>query len=432
MTIRRLSWMAWLMAVLLPVTGLLADDTSVLVSILVRKGILTEEEAQAVLDEAAQITGGVGVAPAVASVEPAPAPIPEAEAKPKSKEKVWVSAGSKIASSFKIGGRLQGQYAGLQTDVDGTDDDPDPTRHFFMRRVYVGASAKLGEQWSAKVTYDLASAGFDAAFVQYSIDDSNLIAVGLRKVNFAYEETISSGSIPALERSGVTRYFVESNNGRRLGGGSYRVGVFYDGKAGNFFYGASVTNPERPRNAIDSAAQGDVFNNGLAFWGNVGYQRNFDGGGVIFGAAFGHMNDQGGLVGTGEDLTVGSVYSDTRLGDFRLIAEVLMSDAGDSKPWGYHIQPIYAFNRYIEGVARLSYTDTDGRGIRTSDGIRSAPSGGTMDKLYEGYLGANWFIKGNDLKLQGGLVFGKSMDGTDGSSAEATTFGIRSQLQVNF
>ena len=49
MTIRRRSWMAWLMAVLLPVTGLLADDTAVLVSILVRKGILTEEEAKAVV-----------------------------------------------------------------------------------------------------------------------------------------------------------------------------------------------------------------------------------------------------------------------------------------------------------------------------------------------------------------------------------------------
>lgn len=420
------------MAVLIPVTGLLADDTSVLVGILVRKGILTEDEAQAVLAEAAQITGGVGEAPAVAAAEPAPDPEPEPEAKSKSTEKVLVSAASKIASSFKIGGRLQGQYAGLHTDIKDTGDDPDPTRHFFMRRVYVGASAKFGDQWSAKVTYDLASAGFDAAYLQYVVNDNNLINIGLRKVNFAYEETISSGSIPAIERSGVTRYFVEPYNGRRLGGGSYRVGLFYDGKAGNFFYGASVTNPERPRNAVDAAAQGDVFNNGLAFWGNVGYQTNFDGGGLIVGAGFGHMNDQGGIVGTGEDLTVGSVYTDTRLGDFRLIAEVLMSDAGDSKPWGYHVQPIYAFNQYIEGVARFSYTDSDGRGIRTSDGIRSAPSGGTMDKLYEGYLGANWFIKGNDLKLQGGVVLGKSKDGVDGSSAEATTFGIRSQMQVNF
>lgn len=417
------------MTILIPATSLMADDTSVLVSILVRKGILTEEEAQAVLTEAAQITGGVGVAPVVAS---APAPLPEPEAEPKKKDPVLVTAASKIASSFKIGGRLQGQYAGLHTDIKDTDDDPDPTRHFFLRRVYVGASAKFGEQWSAKVTYDLASAGFDAAFMQYMVDDSNVIQVGLRKVNFAYEENLSSGSIPGLERSGVTRYFVEPNNGRRLGGGSYRVGVFYDGKAGNFFYGAAITNPERPRNAVDAASQGDVFNNGLAYWANAGYRSAFDGGEFIVGASLGHMDDQGWTIGTGENLTVGSVYTDTRLGNLRLIAEVLMSDAGASKPWGYHLQPIYSFTRYLEGVARFSYTDSDGRGIRTSDGIRSAPSGGTMDKLYEGYLGANWFIRGNDLKFQGGLVLGKSKDGLDGSPAEATTYGIRSQMQVNF
>ena len=378
MIFKNVRWMALALAAVLPAAAFAASETSVLVSILVRKGILTEEEAREVVAEMSAMTGAAATdAIPVAEATPDIVGTPVPEAKPARKEPVYVAAASKIATGFKLGGRLQVQYAGLDTDIDGTDDDPAQTRHFFLRRVYLGTSVNFGEQWSAKVTYDFAGAGFDAAYLRFEADDQNLFDFGLRKVNFAYEETLSSGSIPGLERSGLTRYFVETNNGRRLGAGSYRVGAFYEGESGNLFYGASVTNPERPINAVDAAAQGDVFNNGLAFWANGGIKTKYEGGSAIFGAAFGYMKDQGAVVGTGQDLSVGSIYTDAKMGGLRLIAEVLAADDGVGHPWGYSIQPIFAITPTLEGVVRLSYVDSDGRGIRLSDGVRSAPSGGT-------------------------------------------------------
>jgi hypothetical protein len=86
----------------------------------------------------------------------------------------------------------------------------------------------------------------------------------------------------------------------------------------------------------------------------------------------------------------------------------------------------------FEGVARYSYVNSDGRGVNLSDGIKYAPSGGTMNKMQELYLGGSWYIKGNDVKLQAGYIIGQSVDTTAGTTAKAKTDGFRSQLQLNF
>jgi hypothetical protein len=97
------------------------------------------------------------------------------------------------------------------------------------------------------------------------------------------------------------------------------------------------------------------------------------------------------------------------------------------------VRPAFATLYYItdkfEAVFRYSYVDSDGRGITLSDGIRSAPSGGKMDKLSEFYLGANYYIKGQDLKFQLGVVLGETEDVVlTGASAEAKAVGLRSQV----
>src|SRR5690606_34833001 len=106
-------------------------------------------------------------------------------------------------------------------------------------------------------------------------------------VNVGFEERTSSGSLKAIERSGVTRYFVEENNGRRLGAGSYRVGVFMDGKTGDFFYGAAVTNPERAVSFSTAAGTGNGGNNGVALWANGGFAKTYEGGSFLIGAGAG-------------------------------------------------------------------------------------------------------------------------------------------------
>lgn len=395
-----------------------AQDSGALIEALVRKGILNDQEAE---DIRADLVRDASMPPAVGT------------------------AGSSFTTRLRISGRLQPQFAGLDTSI-ANAADPAATNHFFLRRVYLTARADLGADWNTNITYDFAGGFFDAAWLQWK-KGVHTVDIGLRKVNLGYEERTSSGSLKAIERSGVTRYFVEENNGRRLGAGSYRVGVFADGRQGKFFYGAAVTNPERAITAAAAGAAGTAGTNDLAYWGNAGFNGTMaDGGTYLFGAGVGMLPDQGGKasaapfgVGTGNDLLVYTFYFDVTKGKFNLAAEYMgadvergVSSTRDASPFGYWIQPAFMVNDKLELVGRYSFLDSDGRGVNVSDGVRSAPSGGTMDKLVEMYFGLTYYIKGNDLKFQLGYVYGKSKDTVTGGAAEAEANGLRSQMQLNF
>jgi phosphate-selective porin len=394
------------------------SDSGALLDALVRKGILTDQEAE---DIRADLVRDAAQPPALAT------------------------GGSNYTTRLRISGRLQPQYVLLNTDVANVPD-PASTHHFFLRRVYLTARADLGPDWNTTITYDFAGSLFDAAFLQWR-RPTQTVDIGLRKVNLGYEERISSGSLKAIERSGVTRYFVEPNNGRRLGAGSYRVGLFTDGTEGNFFYGAAVTNPERAENFTIASNPGGAGTNKPAFWANGGYNHKMgEENLLVVGAGVGYLPDQGGRastapfgVGTGNNLTVVTVYSDLTMGSFNVAAEYLWADVdqgrsptADANPWGFWIQPSYKFTETLEGVFRYSYLDSDGRGVALGDGVRSAPSSGTNNKLEELYAGGNWYIKGNDLKFQAGVVWGKAKDTISGAPASAETYGVRSQMQINF
>ncbi len=413
MFLKKSKWQALLSALLLgAATTVVAQDSGALLEALVRKGILSDQEAE---DIRADLVRDAAQPPALAT------------------------GGSNYTTRLRLSGRLQTQFAAIGTDIDGAAVDPASTNHFFLRRIYLTARADLGPNWNTNITYDFAGSLFDAAWVQYKGSDFN-VDIGLRKVNLGYEERTSSGSLKAIERSAPTRYFVEENNGRRLGAGSYRVGVFVDGKSGNFFYGGAVTNPERALNSGSAANAGNGGNNEFAFWGNAGYNGKFNGGSFVIGGGLGFLPDQGGkTVGTGRDLTVYTVYTDIKSGNFGIGAEVLWADVErgasatqDANPWGYWIQPTFKINEKVELVARYSYLDSDGRGVNLSDGVRSAPGGGTHNEMSEFFIGGNWYLKGNDLKFQAGYVHGQSDKTVTGAPAGAKTNGVRSQLQLNF
>lgn len=392
-----------------------AQDSGALLEVLVRKGILTNQEAE---DVRADLVRDSNTIPS------------------------QVLAGGKATDRLSVGMRLQTQFASLNTNIAGAAD-PVATNHFFVRRVYLTLKAGLGS-WGTVFTYDFASSGYNDAIVQWKNRDGSLnFDFGLRKLNLGYEERASSGNIKAIERSSVTRYFVGSNNGRRLGAASYRIGAFVDGVKGRFVYSAAITNPERTENFTLASEPGNSANNNFAYSGNVGLAGKLTNGNYLVGVGAGFFPDQGGAgntnLGRGFDLALYSVYADVTMGRFGLMAEALVADVEsgvavgrDAKPVGFFIQPSLLVTDTLELVVRYGHVDSDGRGINLSDGIRSAPSGGTMNLLSEWYVGGNWYIKGNELKFQLGAVYGKSEDRPTGGPAEATAFGLRSQMQVQF
>jgi hypothetical protein len=400
-----------------------AQDSGALIDALIRKGILTNQEAE---DIRADLVRENAVIPAKAY------------------------AGGKSTDRFSVGMRLQAQYADLNTFVEHNSVNPPPTNHFFLRRAYITFKAGLGGEWSSVFTYDVAGGSYDDAIFEFKPNPELTFDFGLRKVNFAAEERGTSSDLRAIERSAVTRYFVEANNGRRLGAGSYRIGAFLDGHKDNIganglglLYSVAITNPERADTIAIASAVGDNTSNKMSYWGNVGLTGKLPVGTWTGGLEYAYLPDQGGPsntnLGKGFHLKEYGAYFNFQAGKFGLISEYLTADvdrgaslARDAKPKGWYVGASYLFTDTLEGVLKYSHLDTDGRGVNLSDGIRSAPGGGTMNKLKEYYAGGNWYIKGNDLKFQLGFVYGQTNDTVTGAAAKATTYGLRSQLQANF
>lgn len=414
----KLKWLALLGGALIATGSALAQDSGPLVDLLVKKGIVNDQEAEELrADLTRDASAGI----------------------------ISTISGGKSTVGLSISGRLQVQYAGLGTSIDGVAANPVSTEHFFLRRIYLGAKANLGNGWTSSINYDFAGTTFDEAKITWTQSDALAVDIGFRKAPIGLEEwDTSSGSLKAIERSPATRYFVESNNGRRLGAGSYRIGVYAGGKADNgLFYNVAVTNPERNEDGtagVNSA--GSAANNNLAFWGNAGYKGKFgEGNSYRFGGSVGYLPDQGGLVlGKGNNLTVYSVYGVVTSGPFDLEGEYwggnnqngAASGTASAKPTAFWIQPAYFVTDKLEAVIRYTSVDSDGRGVNISDGTRSSPSGGTMDKMSEWYFGGNYLFRGNDVKFQLGYIHAESKDTVAGGPAKAKTDGVRSQMQVNF
>ena len=369
-------------------------------------------------------------------------------------------------ADLQFSGRLQIQYVNVATSDDNNSTGAAYSRvsHAYMRRFYVGARGTLGANWSANLTYDLAGGGsFDRATINWSGSISNApfsFDIGLRKVNFSYDEFTSSGSIKAIERSGSTRYFADDANGRRLGAASYRIGLFADynpaafaGKTAGFFAGAALTNAERQSAVSEISDTAGRSLNKPAVWLNIGHTGKTKSVTCILGAAAGCLPGMGGTGRTannignpGQNILQGGVYADVTAGLCNIVAEYLVArvdkgvaaigaaPARNATVSGFWIQPSFNITGKWQVVARYSHTDTGGRGIRVSDGVRAALAAVPGRALHECYIGANYYILGNDLKLQFGFIGGQTSGALTpgGAHNKETASGFRTQVQVNF
>ena len=408
-----------------------STDNQALINALIKKGVLSDQEAKDITTEIAKDQAAQGVS---------------------------TNADAYI-QKVTIGGRWQVQYVGLGTSIDGTAVNPVSTEHFLLRRMYLNFGVQFSDGFSGSLSYDAAVSAFNQAIVQWKQSDLLVIKAGLDKAPFGYEELISSGDLKAIERSVITNYVDNPANGRRLGASAYRNGIWAGGTYEGFYYSVAVTNPERNEYAGDSTntavlinglggvgSAGGATTNKFAYYGTVGYSGAFGEGPTKgkykVGYETGFLPDQGGpgaAIGGGQNVSLNGAFADVTVGPFNLAGEYeeAKDDSGvaihhNADISGYWIQPSYKLNAQWEAVANYSYVNSGGRGVALSDVVRSAPSGGTMNRADELYLGFNYYIKGNDVKLQAGYIHGESNETVKNAPAKAQTDGLRSQVQVQF
>ncbi len=427
------------LAVPLPPEIRAGTETEALLRVLVRKGLLTEAEVEEVradmADDAAVVVtlarGPEGAA--IGRLEPV--------AEEKSTYPPIVRPKGSRVDAVLIYGELQAQYYSLHSDQAVAANE-----HLILRRARLGVRATTARHWTAEVLYNFPSQAFHKALVGWngeSVVGPLAIYAGLSKPKVGYEENFSSSALEALERSGATRYFVESNNGRRLAAASFRVGVYLDGnpdaargRQPGWYFGGALTNADRAYTAAQTASPVAGASHQIAPWGHFGYSAHWGDARLLIGGAAGLLPDQGGLTPTpGADLMVYSAFADFRAGRMRLAGEVLgaQMEAGrasgeDAAPLGYWLQGEFEVTDPMAVVLRYSHTDSDGRGVKVSDGLRSSPAALVGDRLDELYTGFNYRLVGRDVRFQLGYVYGRVAGADEAEHVD----GVRSQIQVDF
>ncbi len=382
--------------------------------------------------------------------------ITQTEADETAKQSVVVVAPKeKTTKKITISGRVHTQFDYLDTDDQNAGHLP-TTQEFFIRRAYVGIGADLGHGVKGEVEMDFAAGqggttqgtggtrnNFSKVYISKTFEDVGTLKAGYDKVNFGQEENTSSTRIKTVERSLATRYFAEDWNGnaetRRLGFGSRHTGIFWQGNVSDIKgleYSVAVTNGQQ------SEASFGAGNGGMAYWASVAY--NGAAGEVKYSVGInGGYSQNGNSTATStpmKDMWGVNPYASVKWKKFEMPFEFIWGSVqdgraggGDAQPWGLNITPSYKLSDEWELVARFSYLDTNGRGIRLSDGIRNAPSASiNYDRAYSAYAGFNWYIIGNALKLTAGYEYAHFESPLNGMTGSADSNGARVRLQLLF
>ena len=375
------------------------------------------------------------------------------------KESVAVTPATKSTKSIKIFGGAQGWYTwGKDTVKAGTATSPKQTSGFTLRYVKLGVEADVGGGWSATVVTDFGSEGssrnyLDKVVASKKVDLDYLngtLQLGLRKANMGYEQNMCDFGQLAIERSVATNFFTRGSYGdysKNFGGRT--VGVFWDGnitQVEGLYYSLAVTSglTESTDGFLSSAQNSSA----LSFYASMGYKNIAEIKGESlaydFGMNFGYapqgmrnnvVNESRGSVWGINPYATASWKGLTAIAEFFLQQyedyTPLGSGSGICKtPLGANLMVAYKMDMgdwgAIEPVARWSYVYANGGPIVSefSDDL-------AYNQAMTGYLGLNWYATAS-VKTSLGYEFGYFDQDVDGGAARTYSNSVRAQVQVLF
>lgn len=416
----------------------LEAESRAVINKLVKKGVLTQAEAdELIAEETAEVA----------------------------KTKAPVAATSKEGETTKLtlSAKVQTQFKFVATS-DETTGQHSNKQGFELRRMDIAVEGRVGRSFRGVVDYRAetnaptfssslqADAGFqvDKAFIEYDTDGYGLFLFGMKKSVFGYEEYTSSSYILTVERGVVNNYF--AGNGAspfNLGLGERRMGLYYDTadtakiqKEGGYKAGVGVTNDVRRRFDANSGNYA-YYLNALGVW-KTGGQTFFDLG-INTTYTDTEANRKNNTPGSNQSFGV-EPFVRVRHGAFTFLADTFWAKVEDGRttsgtdtesasPIGVNLMASYLIADTFEPVVSFNYLDTDGRGVAAGDVIRNAHTFRPADRARSVYTGANWYItKSKSVKLSAGLEFARFDKPVQGSVAPVKTevIGGRMQAQILF
>lgn len=346
----------------------------------------------------------------------------------------------------KIGGRIQLQYH--HTDPDNGDSEDE----VIFRRLRPYIEGSLHPDWKGKFQIDYGKAEDDNevaikdAYMQYTGYENMKVTVGNANFPFSREFLTSSKYQQLVERT-----FVGDHN---YGTPDRNVGLHLTGHSADkrITWGASATSadidPDNKKLDFDTPVnRNDDFNEGWMLGGRIDFhpfgllkfsQGDFKGDkkATIGIAAFAWDNDDDNntyAVGSGDD-NAGKCLADMKKCDVDSVTGFEIS--GALRGGGFSVDAEYnLFNAELveDGITSGIYKDseTDLENWAIEGGYMVMPNklelvAGYQDQDADGYdkewnrisVGANYFIKKQDIKIQATYRMNENVDGIDGNDED--------------
>ena len=352
------------------------------------------------------------------------------------------------------------------------DDSSESYGGIHLRRVFLGVKAEMEGNWKAALTIDFCRRSTNGSnylldcFVTKSFDIENYpisFTLGIKKVQMSYEENLGCANVPGIDSSIVTKYFTYSQNNSRIGMGVRYLGLFCDGEIGDIKglkYHLAVTNSINNsilmRTHLSGKKTNPVSDNNVNLWAALIYTcKPTDDLTLTFGAKSGYgasaniiSNDKYGAIAEVNPFAVLKYKKDFVLWADGMLADVEYGSRdreSTARPMGYNVCGEYYFCNTadygrLSAVVRFCQLFTDGRGVNMKDVLLNAkgatkdrPQTLYFDKAMTIYGGVNWYINGNDMKLQLGYEFANFRDSYNTQeNLQAKMHIVSAQLQVRF
>jgi hypothetical protein len=346
-----------------------------------------------------------------------------ANAEPTAFDELWSLAtlyqnnNNPILEEFKLRGRYQGQYHWLESDQ-GQDDSWEDRRSRF------GFDAKLFEKQIELRADFQSNDGFEDlydrlvdAYVRWKPNANLSITAGKLQPLIGYFDWLQScNSQPTFERSQIFNQL----------GMDRATGLTIEGKTGKFTWQAGVYS-----NDVDR--EFGTFGGDYSFGAGLGYDAK-----DCFGwkrADFridwlhsGHDADDG-VLRNYDDLVSATFWGQN--GPWGLAVEAFLGagpTASTGDAFGFYIEPTYDLvPEKLQLVARYSFAAGDGgtslngqkRYERTAPDLPGGKAQG--DQYHALYLGAQYFIYGDKLKLMAGAEYANLSGGSSTDDYEGVT-----------
>jgi len=362
--------------------------------------------------------------------------ITEAQAesmKGSSDKKVYVTPKRDDTKSLVIRGRAQWQfgYVSPDSDIEGAPTNDYST--FEIRRLRIGTQGSLYQNLKFDFRMNLLPEGanLDTAKMVYTGLDGIDIGVGKTKPAIGIEETTSSTDIITVERSYTANYFAADKN----------VGIWAGGDAGPVDVWVGAFNGENENdNVLDS--DGDSH---FLYIAKVGldlgdYLPDDVEGGIFFDTIQNWDNDNDEAYAFEESYSLGAEFD---IGAFGLMGNLLWGklteDSNDVT--GFVVMPWFYATPKLQLVAQYSYLESDkgdAIGVQSRYIGRAAIDDAKGEEVDadEGnesqsiYLGANYYISGNNLKVMGGVDYTQLENSAGQTAVDAVT--VYGALRMRF